>query len=442
MSATISPSDAPTLAPIAEPGWKTFLIKPSAKRSMFIAATLFVLLCLTRVIADGIDLTSSATMGTTLRVAIPILMAGMAGLWAERVGIVNIAIEGMMIFGTWFGGWAAWKYGPWQGLALAVAAGAIGGLIHAFVVVRFNVNHVLSGVALNLFAFGAMRYLSELVYAKDQPGGKAGGGISKSPQQKFPIPVFNVPFLAGGEIGGWKSPDMLGWLEKHHWFILSDAAGIARGLVYQVSWASAIALMLVPLTAWILWRTRFGLRVRSSGEGPAAAETLGVRVTPLRYAALAISGAFAGFAGGFLAIVSANYYQQGQTASRGFIGLATTIFGNWRPMGVLGGATLFGFAEALNLVSPTSLPNLFLFGTFACLFVVVLQMVQRKIVPAANGIIAGAILLVGYITIDKVPEPLTKAAPYIVTLIVLATASQRLRPPAHAGMPYRSGENH
>ena len=103
---------------------------------------------------------------------------------------------------------------------------------------------------------------------------------------------------------------------------------------------------------------------------------------------------------------------------------------------------MFGFAEALNLVSPTSLPNLFLFGTFACLLLVALQLVLKKLVPAINGFIAGAVLLVGYITINEVPESLTKAAPYVVTLIVLATASQRLRPPAHAGMPYRSGESH
>ena len=235
-----------------------------------------------------------------------------------------------------------------------------------------------------------------------------GGGISKSPQQKHPIPRFNVPFLAGGKIGGWHSPDALGWLERHHWFFVGDLAGIVRGLLYQVSWASVVALLLVPISAWAMWRTRFGLRVRSSGEDPAAAETLGVRVAPLRFAALAISGAFAGLSGGFLAIVSANYYQQGQTASRGYIGLATTIFGNWRPGGILGGATLFGFAEALNLVGPSSLPKLFLFGAFMCALVVVGKLVQRKAVPAINGLVAGVVLLVGYLTIDKVPEPLTK----------------------------------
>lgn len=417
--------------------WLMLLTKPSAVRVVVMAGTLFVLLSLTRMITDGDDLTSSKTMSATLRVTTPILLAGLAGLWAERVGIVNIGIEGMMILGTWFGGWGAWKYGPWVGLLMAIAAGSVGGLIHAFAVVRFNVNHVISGVAINLFAFGAMRYLSELVYTPD-----TGGGISKSPQQTGAIPRINLPFLAGGEIGGWQSPDMLGWLEKKRFFLLPDLAGVLRGLVFNVSWASVLALLMVPLTAWVMWRTRFGLRVRSSGEAPAAAETLGVKVSPLRYAALAISGGLAGFGGGFLAIVMSNYYQQGQTASRGYVGLATTIFGNWRPTGVLGGAALFGFAEALQLVGPDSLPKLFLFLASVGALAAIMSLVQRKVVPAINGVVATAVLLLGYFTIDEVPEPLTKAAPYLLTLIVLATASQRLRPPAHAGLPFRSGESH
>ena len=222
--------------------WMALLAKPSAARVMVVGGVLFTLLSLTRMITDGDDLTSSGTMSTTLRVTTPILLAGLAGLWAERVGIVNIGIEGMMILGTWFGGWGAWKYGPWVGLLLAVLAGCVGGLIHAFAVVRFNVNHVISGVAINLFAFGAMRYLSELVYTPD-----TGGGISKSPQQKGAIPRINMPFLSGGQIGGWKSPDMLGWLEKKRFFLLPDIAGVLRGeiLVHNHCYrADEMAIML------------------------------------------------------------------------------------------------------------------------------------------------------------------------------------------------------
>lgn len=412
--------------------------KATPARTMLFAGVLFLLLSLARIIADGGDLTSSHTAGATLRVTCPLLLAGLAGLWAERAGIVNIGIEGMMIFGTWFGGWGAWKYGPWVGLLLAIIAGSIGGLIHAVAVVQFNVNHVISGVAMNLFAFGAMRYMSELVYTKDVPG----AGISQSPQQKWPIPRVNLPFLAGGEIFGWRTPDSLGWLEKHKWFAIGDLAGILRGLTYNVSWVSLIVLLLVPISAWVLWRTRFGLRLRSSGEAPAAAESLGVKVMPLRYTAMAISGAFAGFGGGFLSIVYSSYYRQGQTANRGFIGLATNIAGNWRPVGVLASATLFGFTEALQLVSADSLPKLFLFLTFACGLGLLVSLVRKKLVPAINAIVAGGLFLWVYLAVNEVPEPLTKAAPYLMTLIVLTTASQRLRPPAYAGLPYRSGESH
>ena len=412
--------------------------KATPARTMLFAGTLFLLLSLARVLSDGGDLTSSQTMGTTLRVTCPILLAGLAGLWAERAGIVNIGIEGMMIFGTWFGGWGAWKYGPWVGLLLAIIAGSAGGLIHAFAVVQFNVNHVISGVAMNLFAFDAMRYMSELVYtAKIQ-----GAGISQSPQQKWPIPRVNLPFLAGGDLFGWKTPDSLGWLERHKWFAISDLAGILRGIAFNVSLASLLVLTLVPISAWVLWRTRFGLRLRSSGEAPAAAESLGVKVTPLRYAAMAISGGFAGLGGGFLAIVSSSYYRQGQTANRGFIGLATNIAGNWRPVGVLASAALFGFAEALQLVGADSLPKLFLFLTFACGLGLLVSLLRRKMVPMINAVVAGGLFLWIYLAVNEVPEPLTKAAPYLMTLIVLTTASQRLRPPAFAGIPYRSGESH
>ena len=123
----------------------------AAKRSMLIAAVMFFLLSLTRVLTDGTDLTASSTVGTTLRVTIPILLAGMAGLWAERVGIVNIAIEGMMIFGTWFGGWGAWKFGPWQGLVLAVVAGAVGWwMVSSGLAVRTSVSQYRLGFHLTL----------------------------------------------------------------------------------------------------------------------------------------------------------------------------------------------------------------------------------------------------------------------------------------------------
>jgi general nucleoside transport system permease protein len=409
----------------------------SSQRFLLGGLLVVVLLSFTRLVADADSLTSSQTMGATLRLTIPIMLAGLAGLWAERAGVLNIGIEGMMIFGAWFGAYGAWQWGAWAGLAFGIFGGMIAGSIHAIATVRFHVDQVISGVAMNLLAFGGMRYLSELVFV-----GQQGGGISQSPQQTSSIPRVDLPFLGGGDLFGWSTPDILGWLEDTGWFLISDMAGILGAFARNVSLASYIALALVPISTWVLWRSRFGLRVRSSGEDPWAAESLGVQVQRLRYTGLVISGAFAGFGGAFLSIVASSYYRQGQTASRGFIGLATMIFGNWRPSGVLGGAALFGFADALQLVGRSSLPKLFLFGTFMAGILMIVSIQRRRLVPTINAFVAGVILTVLFVAVEEVPEPLTKAAPYVLTLVVLAAASQRLRPPAMAGVRFRPGEGH
>lgn len=384
---------------------------------------------------DG--LTSSGTIGTALRLTVPILLAGMAGLWAERCGVLNIGIEGMMIFGTWAGAWGAWQFGPWVGLLFAILGGMFGGLVHSIATVRFNIDQVISGVVINLFAFFGVRYLSELVYV-----GKPGGGISQSPPQKWALPRFDLPILSGGEIAGWKSPDFLGWLELQRWFIIGDLGGIGRGLTHNISWATVIALVVVPVSTWVLWRTRFGLRLRSSGESPVAAESLGVDVIRLRYYGLLISGGLAGLAGGTLSIVASSYYRQGQTAGRGFIGLATMIFGNWRPSGIMTGAMLFGYAEGIKLVASDSITALFLFIAAISGVFLIYAIIRRKRIQVLIALVAFCLSALAYQTVDTVPESLTQSLPYVVTLIVLATANQRLRPPAMAGVPFRRGEPH
>ena len=428
----MSITELPKLQPTPTPDVASFQLS-GRRRILVYGLVLFALLSFVRTVTDADALTSSTTIGAALRATVPILLAGLAALWSDRVGVVNIGIEGMMIFGTWFGGYAAWQWGAWAGIGFAIFGGVIGGLIHAVAVVRFNVDHVISGVAINILAFGAMRYMSELVFTGEQ-----GGGISQSPPQSSSIGKVTLPFLAGGG----DTADALGNLEDRGWFLISDAAGILRGLVYNVSYLSIIAVALVPLSAWLLWRTRFGLRVRSSGEAPHAAETLGVRIAPLRYGALAISGGLAGLGGGFLAIVSSSFYRQGQTASRGYIGLATSIFGNWKPSGVFGGAVLFGFGEALNLVGSSALPKLFLlFAILAAIFVII-NIRRRNTRAAVTSSVLGALSLIAFFTVDEVPEALTTSLPYVLTLVVLATAARRLRPPAFGGRPFRSGEEH
>ena len=406
-------------------------------RLLSIGLTLVTVMSVTRLWTGFDNLTSSGTIGAALRLTVPIMLAGLAGLWAERVGILNIGIEGMMILGTWFGAFGAWKYGPWIGFLFAILGGALGGLIHAVATIRFNIDQVISGVVMNLLAFFGVRYLSELVFV-----GQPQGGISQSPPQSSAIPKVDVPFLAGGPVGSSSTPDALGWLEERGWFLIADLAGMTRGLMSGLSLASLIALLLIPLSAWVLWRTSFGLRLRSSGEAPEAAESLGVNVIRVRYIALLISGGFAGLGGGFLSIISSSYYRQGQTAGRGFIGLATMIFGNWRPSGILGGAAVFGYSEGIKLVAGGSITGLFLFIFFVSAIVGLVSLLRRQIRRGTTGIGTSVIALIAYLTVDEVPESLTQSLPYVITLIVLATASQRLRPPAKAGVPYRPGGAH
>lgn len=406
-------------------------------RLLSIGLSLVAVMSVTRLWTGFDNLTSSGTIGAALRLTVPIMLAGLAGLWAERVGILNIGIEGMMILGTWFGAFGAWKYGPWIGFLFAIFGGALGGLIHAVATIRFNIDQVISGVVMNLLAFFGVRYLSELVFV-----GQPQGGISQSPPQSSAIPKVDVPFLAGGPVGSSSTPDALGWLEERGWFLIADLAGMTRGIMSGLSLASLIALLLVPLSAWVLWRTSFGLRLRSSGEAPEAAESLGVNVIRVRYIGLLISGGFAGLGGGFLSIISSSYYRQGQTAGRGFIGLATMIFGNWRPSGILGGAAVFGYSEGIKLVAGGSITGLFLFIFFVSAIVGLISLLQRQMRRGTTGIGVSVIALIAYLTVDEVPESLTQSLPYVITLIVLATASQRLRPPAKAGVPYRPGGAH
>ncbi|MGC6397761.1 MAG: ABC transporter permease [Ilumatobacteraceae bacterium] len=409
----------------------------SRMRLLSIGLSLVAVMSVTRLWTGFDNLTSSGTIGAALRLTVPIMLAGLAGLWAERVGILNIGIEGMMILGTWFGAFGAWKYGPWIGFLFAIFGGALGGLIHAVATIRFNIDQVISGVVMNLLAFFGVRYLSELVFV-----GQPQGGISQSPPQSSAIPKVDVPFLAGGPVGSSSTPDALGWLEERGWLLIADLAGMTRGLMSGLSLASLIAVLLIPLSAWVLWRTSFGLRLRSSGEAPEAAESLGVNVIRVRYIGLLISGGFAGLGGGFLSIISSSYYRQGQTAGRGFIGLATMIFGNWRPSGILGGAAVFGYSEGIKLVAGGSITGLFLFIFFVSAIVGLISLLRRQIRRGTTGIGVSVIALIAYLTVDEVPESLTQSLPYVITLIVLATASQRLRPPAKAGVPYRPGGAH
>jgi ABC-type uncharacterized transport system permease subunit len=399
-----------------------------ARRVVWLVLAALAVVSLVRTISDEQGLTSASTMRAALLLAVPIGLAALGGLFAERAGVVNIGLEGMMILGTWGAGWAGYQWGWVAAVAGGLAFGALGGLLHAIATVTFGVDHVVSGVAINILAAGVVRFLSELLYT-DNP---AGGGVTQSPSVGRP-PSFSVPVLSSG-------PDLLGSLERRHWFLLSDLAGLLKGVTSSVGILTLLAVLLIPASYLILWRTAFGLRLRACGENPAAADSLGVPVYRLKYIAVIISGSLAGLGGVFLVFI-AGIYREGQTNGRGFIGLAALIFGNWRPGGLAAGAGLFGFADALQLRDRPAVVALLLLAAVLLAAVAVWQATRRKLVQAvlAGGFAAAA--LVVFLTVDELPAGIVSFTPHITTLLVLSLASQRLRMPKANGLVYRRGEH-
>ncbi|MFJ5221572.1 ABC transporter permease [Streptomyces sp. NPDC088400] len=423
MSTTTNTStvSATSAAPAKGPGRRTL----SLPVILLIIAGALGLVSLVRLISGANDLTSVGQVSGALELAIPIGLAGLGGLWAERAGVVNIGLEGMMVLGTWFGAWAGFQWGPWAGVLCGILGGALGGLLHAVVTVTFGVNHIVSGVAINILAVGATRYLSNFAF-----DGQDGGSSKQSPRIDS-ITDITIPGLA----------DWMQDLQARHWFLVSDIAGVVGGLVTDLSLLTVVALLLIPGTWWVLWRTAFGLRLRSCGENPVAAESLGVNVYKYKYIAVTVSGGLAGLAGAFLAIVATGIYQEGQTGGRGYIGLAAMIFGNWMPGGLALGAGLFGFTDSLKLRGGAENVHAMLL-LLAILLVLVLawQLYQKKYVSAAISGAVSLLLFVWYLLTDQVPSQFVDAAPYVTTLLVLALSAQRLRMPKADGMPYRKGQ--
>ena len=387
-------------------------------------AAAIMLLAVLRVVADADDVASSGTLRAAIRAAMPIALAGLGGLWAERAGVVNIGLEGMMIMGTFGAGYAGYQWGMWAGVVFALMFGALAGLLHAIATVGFGVDHIVSGVAINVIALGAAQYLADIAFT-----GKPGGGPTQSPPVD-PLPTFDIPGLA----------DAAKNLEDRHWFFVSDLAAVIGGFATRLSLLTLLGVGLVVLTYWVLWHTTFGLRVRSCGESPTAAETLGVNVYRYKYIAVIISGACAGLGGAFL-VEDATIYRDGQTGGRGYIGLAAMIFGNWRPGGLLAGAGLFGFTDALQLRrGGESVHALLLLIGAILLLMAVWLFYRRSRFQAVASVVIGVGLIVLYLSTDEIPGDFTGMTPYLTTLLVLALASQRLRMPKADGMRYRRGQ--
>ncbi|NUK52155.1 ABC transporter permease [Streptomyces lunaelactis] len=392
---------------------------------MLIIAAGLALFSLVRVISGANDLTSVGQVAGALQLAVPIGLAGLGGLWAERAGVVNIGLEGMMILGTWFGAWAGYQWGPWTGVLLGIVGGALGGLLHAVMTVTFNVNHIVSGVAINILAVGVTRYLSNFTFAD------AEGGSSKQSPRIDQITEITIPGLS----------DWLADLQGRHWFFISDLAGVLGGLMTNLSLLTVLAILLIPGTWWVLWRTSFGLRLRSCGENPVAAESLGVNVYKYKYIAVVVSGALSGLGGAFLVIVSTGIYQEGQTGGRGYIGLAAMIFGNWMPGGMALGAGLFGFTDGLKLRGGAeNVHAMLLLLAILLALAFAWQLYKKKHWQAGISLGVAALLYAWYSLTDALPSQFVDAAPYVTTLLVLALSAQRLRMPKADGMPYKRGQ--
>jgi ABC-type uncharacterized transport system permease subunit len=296
-----------------------------------------------------------AVIAIGLRYFTIIYLTGLGGMFSERSGIVNIGLEGLLIVGTVMGAWGSIHWGPIAGLAIGAMAGFLFSLVHAVATVTFRVDHIVSGVVINVVALGLARFLSKLFFGS-------------ATQSDSGVPHLDPINLLG----------------------LSDLPlGLGRAFS-AMSWVTLVAFAAVVPVLLVFNRTRFGLRLRSAGENPEATRTLGVRVQPLRYTGVAISGLLAGLAGAFLAIEVNRLYQEGQTQGLGFIALAALILGNWNPKRLMLGALLFGMATAIPL----------------------------------------------RVDIPGIPAQFVRMIPFIVTIVAIAGFVGKVHPPAAAGRAY------
>lgn len=338
----------------------------ASRRFLFILVTIVALIGITVGLGAGQNSAGViivSFLATMLQVATPLTLGALSGIYCERAGVVNIAIEGLML-GAAFFGWLASIYAGAIGLAplaallvgivAAVATGVLFALLHAVLSITFRVDQIISGTVINILAVGLTGFLNRaLFFQRDVP--HAPGTL----------PTLHIPFLADIPVAG---------------------------RIFQQQPIALLAILLVIVTHWVLFSTRWGLRTRAVGENPLAADTVGINVFKMRYANVLIGGAIAGLAGAYFTLESVPSFEPGQTAGRGFIALAAMIFGNWTPFGAWSATLLFGAAQALQI-------NAQYFGL-------------------------------------KVPSQLVGALPYVLTMIALTGIVGRTISPAADGKPY------
>ena len=286
-----------------------------------------------------------ALITSSVRLATPLILAAIGGLFSERAGIINIALEGMMLIGAFAAAAVTWQTGsPWIGLAAATVAGMALALVHAVACIRYGADQVVTGTAINILMIGLPGFLSGALFL-------SSGSTPQLPQDQL-IPLAPI----------------------------------------------VLAFASVPACWYVVHRTPFGLRLRSVGENPDAAEAAGISVARIRYAGVLLSGALAAIGGAYLSVGQSSLFTRNMTSGRGFIALAALIFGKWRPVPTLLACLLFGFTEAVTI-----------------------QM--QGIVKLPSG--------------EDVPVQFIQMVPYVLTIVVLAGFIGRSRAPQALGRAYQ-----
>ncbi len=300
----------------------------------------------------GLVFSNPELYGSTLAMATPLALGALGGTFSERTGVVNIAMEGIMLVGAFFGVMAAASsHSAWVGLLAGVVAGGLISLALAWPAVRLQSDQVILGMAINLFAAGLTAFLLNTVY------GFGGTPISTPQLPQLTIPILNnIPFLGA-------------------------VLGQQNVVVY-------LMILLVIIGHFFLFHTNLGLRMRAVGEHPEAADTVGINVVRIRYFGVLIGGMMSGLAGVYLSIGMLNSFEVNMTDGRGYIALAAMIFGKWTPFGSLGAALLFGFATAVSfsLQNYGVSANLIGILPYALTIVALTGVIGRSKAPAADGL--------------------------------------------------------
>jgi simple sugar transport system permease protein len=303
----------------------------------------------------------------TLREATPLTLAALGGVISERSGVVNIAMEGMMLTGAFFGVFfAVLFHNAAIGLLAAVLTGGVISILHAVSAIRFKADQIISGMAINLIALGLTSYLLQSVY-----------GVNGTPPPCVPPVPCNKGDLR--TIPDWSIP-------------LLHKIPALGAILFQQNPIVYLMLASVVLVNFLLFRTTLGLRIRAVGEHPRAADTAGINVQGLRYFTVISSGLLSGLAGGYLSLAAADSFSENMTSGRGFIALAAMIFGKWTPFGAFGACLLFGFGQALYDSLANSSGPIQNYSPLVATFPYVLTIVAlagfigRAIPPAADGI--------------------------------------------------------